>query len=798
MITKTISGSENYQCKIVKITEYRKHPNADKLFIINVDHNNVITGVEPKLEDLYVYFPVLSKINAEFLSFINGFDKPELNQDQFVKGFFTSKCRVKPIKLRGLPSEGYLHPLKDLEAFLEAKIGLKLDPIHDLGSGDEFNEVNGVLICDKYTVVKAASNNSTGPKEKKSPESSIVDGQFAFHGTTDQLRKNLHQISPDDLIEISYKKHGCLPSFQGIKMWTGETKKISKIQIGDEVVGFDHKTNTFVKSKVLQTFKNGPTKEWLSIKKTNNCGRKSGDVEKLYCTENHKIFVGDSYKEAGELKVGDSVFTRKQYRNPSSFQKEFLIGKLLGDGSVNKKNCNWSLTISHKEDHSSYLSTCERLFGELSARTIYTSTSGYGTIMKRVSTRADFGIKKLLEDFIVNGKKVIPQSLSLTPVSLAFWYMDDGGLVHTELQKDRAAIAICSFSKESSSNLQLVLEKYGFSNFTIRTDKKGYERLTFNASDAEKLFLDIRKYIPPVMQYKLPEHHRGFYENFEGEDLNVTEEEDLFEEKIISIEKKSSKDTRRCTEKYDIETETHNFLASGILIHNSSLVVSNILTKRKLSWLERLGAKVGVKVKDQEYGIVISSRKVIKTESNQGTGYYKSDIWTEAGNKLKDVIPKGYSLYCEIIGYFGDSYIQKGYDYGCAPGEFKTYVYKITHTNPDGFVINLTANQIKQFCEKYALLFSDTLRYYGYASALYPDLDPDSTTWREEFLERLEKEFTEKDCIMCVNKVPEEGIVLVKENMFEYQAFKLKSHAFLMYEDKQLEAEEVNLEDNQL
>lgn len=27
---KTIEGSKNYQCKVVKIKEYKKHPNADK------------------------------------------------------------------------------------------------------------------------------------------------------------------------------------------------------------------------------------------------------------------------------------------------------------------------------------------------------------------------------------------------------------------------------------------------------------------------------------------------------------------------------------------------------------------------------------------------------------------------------------------------------------------------------------------------------------------------------------------------------------------------------------------------
>jgi len=49
----------NYQAEIVEIKEYSKHPNADKLFLIPINFNNVITGVEPKIGDIMIYFPVI-------------------------------------------------------------------------------------------------------------------------------------------------------------------------------------------------------------------------------------------------------------------------------------------------------------------------------------------------------------------------------------------------------------------------------------------------------------------------------------------------------------------------------------------------------------------------------------------------------------------------------------------------------------------------------------------------------------------------------------------------------------------
>jgi hypothetical protein len=73
----------------------------------------------------------------------------------------------------------------------------------------------------------------------------------------------------------------------------------------------------------------------------------------------------------------------------------------------------------------------------------------------------------------------------------------------------------------------------------------------------------------------------------------------------------------------------------------------------------------------------------------------------------------------------------------------------------------------------------------------------DVETWRVEFLEHLEESYNEKDCYMCANKVPEEGIVLRVEKLEYYEAYKLKSKRFILMESDAQEKEETNLEDNQ-
>lgn len=236
--------------------------------------------------------------------------------------------------------------------------------------------------------------------------------------------------------------------------------------------------------------------------------------------------------------------------------------------------------------------------------------------------------------------------------------------------------------------------------------------------------------------------------------------------------------------------------------HGTSAVFGNVLVKKQLDWKDKLAKFFGVNVIDTHYDLVYSSRKVVKNEylnNEKGRGYYGEDIWGVVAKELKEVVPKGFTLYGEIIGFTpGGTYIQKGYDYGCKDKEYKFYVYKISVVNVDGQVVYLTDKQVEEFCDKNGLLYKDTFMYYGKASDLFPKLkEGDLSVWREMFLKLLEENYTEKRCYMCSNKVPEEGIVLRVEKLYSYDAYKLKSFKFLLMESEEQEANVVNMEDNE-
>lgn len=253
---------------------------------------------------------------------------------------------------------------------------------------------------------------------------------------------------------------------------------------------------------------------------------------------------------------------------------------------------------------------------------------------------------------------------------------------------------------------------------------------------------------------------------------------------------------RRNSEKINPE----DFIGIHYKKHGTSFVVGNVLVKKKLKWYEKVLKQLKIDINTTEYDYVYSSRKVVKNEfeTQNVNGFYNEDIWGVVKDELVGKILKGYTLYGEIIGFLpSGGAIQGEYDYGCQKGEHKTYIYRITITNVDGQVIELDDLQIKQYCEKYNLLYKDTFIYYGKAKDLYSQLDVNNH-WNEEFVKQLEKDYNEKDCYMCVNKLPEEGIVLRKVDLFDYQAFKLKSARFLEWETKELDKEVVDIESLQI
>lgn len=236
-------------------------------------------------------------------------------------------------------------------------------------------------------------------------------------------------------------------------------------------------------------------------------------------------------------------------------------------------------------------------------------------------------------------------------------------------------------------------------------------------------------------------------------------------------------------------------------LHGTSAVFANVLTNRPLTFVEKIAKFFKVNLSDKEYGNIYSTRRVVKNKyinKEVNEGFYGVDVWGLVNKDLKDIIPKGITLYGEIVGYLPETQkmIQKGYHYGQTEGTYKFYAYRITSTNADGQVIEFAWQQIKDFCVKYGIPHVPEF-YYGKASDLYKDIPVDSN-WNDSVIKRMMEDFNlEKPCKLNNDEVPAEGVVIRYDSAFDANPIKLKAFAFTKRESELLDSGEGDIESDE-
>ena len=246
--------------------------------------------------------------------------------------------------------------------------------------------------------------------------------------------------------------------------------------------------------------------------------------------------------------------------------------------------------------------------------------------------------------------------------------------------------------------------------------------------------------------------------------------------------------------------QPHTIISITEKLHGTSAVFGNLLTKRELSWWEKILKKLGVKIQETKYDYVWSSRRVIKgvgEPKENAAHYYDSDVWTDTFNKIKHLIPEGYTIYGEIVGYTKEgSAIQKGYHYGCPEKQHKLYVYRITVTNDRGIVVELSWPQVAEFCERTGLSTVPIL-YYGFAWDLLEPLDghiPEGSL-QDWFLATVKETYVDnRMCKYHGGNVPAEGVVVRIDGLRQSEAYKCKNFAFLEMESKLLDSGVADIE----
>ena len=228
-------------------------------------------------------------------------------------------------------------------------------------------------------------------------------------------------------------------------------------------------------------------------------------------------------------------------------------------------------------------------------------------------------------------------------------------------------------------------------------------------------------------------------------------------------------------------------------LHGTSIRVGHQLVQRKLSWKEKLAKKFGVKVQETEWDYIFGSRNVVKdANSPEDSHFYDSDLYTLEGKKLEGLLPKGFVVYGELVGWTPEGApIQSGYTYGLPLGTRELYIYRVTFVNSDGQQVDLDWDSLKEWC------LSVGLKHV-------PEIGWEFADDLERYVNRLldlnlAEEFKNSDETFAHNLLPvgkgmvDEGVVIRRDGLRPL-VLKAKSPKFLAHETKMLDKEVADIE----
>lgn len=223
-------------------------------------------------------------------------------------------------------------------------------------------------------------------------------------------------------------------------------------------------------------------------------------------------------------------------------------------------------------------------------------------------------------------------------------------------------------------------------------------------------------------------------------------------------------------------------------LHGTSVRIGKPPVKRKLSIVDKALDKLNIKIQKTERAIIGGSRKVIKdTENEASLHFYNVDIWTAEALKLKDIVPDGFMIYGEIVGFTPDgTEIQKNYTYNEVIGNSSMYIYRVSVINPNGFEVDLSWDAVKEFCDSYNLKYTPELwrgKHRNVNVDSYMDIRYNDSGFKQAI------PLSNGDTV-------DEGVIIRKESIIP-KLFKAKAPKFLEHESAMLDDNILDIEETQ-
>lgn len=263
---------------------------------------------------------------------------------------------------------------------------------------------------------------------------------------------------------------------------------------------------------------------------------------------------------------------------------------------------------------------------------------------------------------------------------------------------------------------------------------------------------------------------------------------------------------------YNLEKfKTGDIVQLTLKMHGTSQRTGNlpVIHERKQNFIQRLFHRP-VKTYSQ-YEIINGTRRVVLSNNRKGGFYENDDFRFAMAAKLDGKLPRGVTVYYEVVGFQGhngapimgqvanskikDKEFSKQYgemttfSYGCNPsGNFEErydeffennkvppccemYVYRITMTNEDGFVVEFSPDQIKLCCERWGVNVVPEFERF---------IIPDGVNPGEYVVRKVEEYYDGPDPIGKTHV--REGVVARICNRSTFEVYKHKNYSFKVLE----------------
>jgi recombination protein RecA len=341
-----------------------------------------------------------------------------------------------------------------------------------------------------------------------------------------------------------------------------------------EVLSYDGELGCLVPRRVVNWFNNGAIEEFLRFKVQRAGGGTGHGQAVMSMTRNHLIMTPGGWREAGDLLPGDRVMLAQPHvLSPQQWQ--LILGSLMGDGNlsapVRSDGESGRFRMGHGAKQAAYLDWKVSLLANIQhCRT----SNAKGAVFADFTPLAELGELRHAV-YLGDGKKHLSWDYlkELTPLALAVWYMDDGSFtVRSKGMQQRTKggsgrIQICVEAMSEGSRQRLVeylRDAWRLDVKLIRSGERQINILRFTTAASEKFQEIVAPYISECMDYKLLPRFRGkctVQPQFTKPVMHP------LPARILDIE--ARRDYKNM-DRFDIEIErSHNYLADGILVHNS-------------------------------------------------------------------------------------------------------------------------------------------------------------------------------------------------------------------------------------